>query len=195
MPIVMFDRVADEIACDKAIVDDSLAAFEAVKYLLRTGCRRIALITTLDTLSVGRLRTEGYRKALLENGLTLDERLVIKIEDNSTSEALISDLFDTQQFDGVFAVNEFFAVTAMKVAHKKGLKIPEEVSFVGFTDGILSRTATPTLTTIAQHGMEMGEVAARMLIDRLEDENNDPSFFTQIIQTSLIERESTKKPA
>jgi LacI family transcriptional regulator len=195
MPIVMFDRVADEIACDKAIVDDSLAAFEAVKYLLRTGCRRIALITTLDTLSVGRLRTEGYRKALLENGLTLDERLVIKIEDNSTSEALISDLFDTQQFDGVFAVNEFFAVTAMKVAHKKGLKIPEEVSFVGFTDGILSRTATPTLTTIAQHGMEMGEVAARMLIERLEDENNDPSFFTQIIQTSLIERESTKKPA
>jgi LacI family transcriptional regulator len=195
MPIVMFDRVADEIACDKAIVDDSLAAFEAVKYLLRTGCRRIALITTLDTLSVGRLRTEGYRKALLENGLTLDERLVIKIEDNSTSEALISDLFDTQQFDGVFAVNEFFAVTAMKVAHKKGLKIPEEVSFVGFTDGILSRTATPTLTTIAQHGMEMGEVAARMLIERVEDENNDPSFFTQIIQTSLIERESTKKPA
>jgi len=95
----------------------------------------------------------------------------------------------------VFAVNEFFAVTAMKVAKRKGLKIPEDVSFVGFTDGILSRTASPTLTTVAQHGMEMGEAAARMLIDRLEEAETDGSFYTQIIKTSLIERESTKKPS
>jgi LacI family transcriptional regulator len=74
------------------------------------------------------------------------------------------------------------------------LRIPEDVSFVGFTDGILSRTASPTLTTIAQHGMEMGEAAARMLIDRLEDKEADNSYYTQIIKTTLIERESTKKP-
>lgn len=194
MPLVMFDRVADEIQCDKAIVDDTMAAYEAVRYLLATGCRRIALITTVDYLSVGRLRTEGYRKALGQDGLPVDEQLILKIEDNDQSEALITTLFQTQEFDGVFAVNEFFAVTAMKVAKKMGLRIPEDVSFVGFTDGILSRTATPTLTTIAQHGMAMGEAAARMLIDRLEKEENEAGFYTQIIQTSLIERESTKMP-
>ncbi len=194
MPIVMFDRVADEIPCDKAIVDDTQAAYEAVSYLLSCGCRRIALITTIDYLSVGRLRTEGYIRVLTENGIAVEEALIVKIEDNNHSEQLISDLFDSQEFDGVFAVNEFFAVTAMKVAKRKGLKIPEDVSFVGFTDGILSRTASPTLTTVAQHGMEMGEAAARMLIDRLEEDETDGSFYTQIIKTSLIERESTKKP-
>jgi len=193
MPIVMFDRVVDEIPCDKAIVDDTLSAHEAVTYLLATGCRRIALITTVDTLSVGRLRTEGYCKALIENGIPVEEALIVRIEDNTTSEELITQLFDSQNFDGVFAVNEFFAVTAMKVAKKKGLQIPSDVSFVGFTDGILSRTASPTLTTIAQHGMAMGEASARMLIDRLEDAAEEHAFYTQIIQTSLIERESTKR--
>jgi len=194
MPLVMFDRVVDEISCDKAIVDDALSAHVAVSYLLSTGCRRIALITTLDSLSVGRLRTEGYCKALEENGISLEDALILRIEDNTTSEERISRLFETQTFDGVFAVNEFFAVTAMKEARKRGLRIPEDVSFVGFTDGILSRTATPTLTTVAQHGMEMGEAAARMLIDRLESSEETNSFYTQIIQTSLIERESTKRP-
>ena len=194
MPIVMFDRVADEIPCDKAIVDDVLAGYEATAYLLASGCSRVALITTVDYLSVGRLRTEGYRKALLEKGIDIEESLILKIEDNIESEARIESLFESEEFDGVFAVNEFYAVTAMKVAKRKGFRIPDDVSFIGFTDGILSRTATPTLTTVAQHGMEMGEAAARMLIDRLEDETADPAYFTQIIRTSLIERESTKKP-
>lgn len=193
MPIVMFDRVADEIHCDKAIVDDVLAGYEATAYLLNSGCSRVALITTVDYLSVGRLRTEGYRKALREKGIPIDDSLILKIEDNAGSEARIESLFESGTFDGVFAVNEFYAVTAMKVAKRKGLRIPEDVSFIGFTDGILSRTATPTLTTVAQHGMEMGEAAARMLIDRLEDDAAEPNYFTQIIRTSLIERESTKK--
>lgn len=195
MPIVMFDRVADEIPCDKAIVDDAQAAHEAVSYLLNTGCNRIALITTTDDLSVGRLRTEGYFKALKQVGIPADDQLVLKIENNEQSEKLISELFEKQQFDGVFAVNEFFAVTAMKVAKNRGLCIPQDIAFVGFTDGILSRTATPPLTTIAQHGMAMGEAAAMMLIDRLENHQKDDAFYTQIIQTSLIERDSTKKPA
>jgi LacI family transcriptional regulator len=193
MPIVMFDRVVEEIQCDKAIVDDTQAAHDAVNHLILSGCRRIALISTTDDLSVGRLRTQGYLKALKLAGIEVEKQLIIKIGDNELSEQLISELFAKNKFDGVFAVNEFFAVTAMKVARNRGLKIPEDVAFVGFTDGILSRTATPPLTTIAQHGMAMGEAAARMLIDRLEKEQKDEAYYTQIIQTSLIERESTKK--
>jgi LacI family transcriptional regulator len=174
-------------------VDDTQAAHDAVNHLILSGCRRIALISTTDDLSVGRLRTQGYLKALKLAGIEVEKQLIIKIGDNELSEQLISELFAKNKFDGVFAVNEFFAVTAMKVARNRGLKIPEDVAFVGFTDGILSRTATPPLTTIAQHGMAMGEAAARMLIDRLEKEQKDEAYYTQIIQTSLIERESTKK--
>lgn len=194
MPIVMFDRVTDEIQSDKAIVDDTRAATEAVNYLISCDCRRIALISTVDYISVGKLRTKGYRKALTEYGLPVDEELIIKVEDAETCEEKISELFQRHKFDGLFAVNEFFAVTAMKVAKREGLRIPEDISVVGFTDGILSRTASPTLTTVAQHGMEMGEAAARMLIDRLEAGEMDNGFETQIIKTSMIKRESTKNP-
>lgn len=66
MPLVMFDRVADEIVCDKVVIDDVDGAYKAVKYLLDTGCKRIALISTVDYVSVGKLRTEGYMLALKE---------------------------------------------------------------------------------------------------------------------------------
>ncbi|MBD0851835.1 LacI family DNA-binding transcriptional regulator [Maribacter arenosus] len=193
MPLVMFDRVVDDIDCDKTIVDDTQAAFEAVSFLLETGCRKIALITTVDYVSVGKLRTEGYEKALQKQGIPIEPNLTIKIEDIENCEILINQLFDSQHFDGVFAVNEYFAVVAMKIAQKRGFKIPDDISFIGFTDGILSKCATPSLSSIAQHGTEMGEISAKMLIDRLEEKEDEFTHLTQIIKTTLVERESTKR--
>jgi len=193
MPLVMFDRVADEIYCDKVVIDDAHGAYQAVEHLLHTGRKRIALLTTVDYVSVGKLRTMGYRHALEDAGIPIDEDLILKIEDIENCNQTISHLFDNQTFDSVFAVNELFAVTAMKEAQRRGLAIPEDISFVGFTDGILSKYSTPTLTTVVQHGVEMGETAARMLIDKLEEEEDEELYRTEVIKTSLLERESTKK--
>ncbi|MBC9798405.1 LacI family DNA-binding transcriptional regulator [Sinomicrobium weinanense] len=193
MPLVMFDRIAEEIPCDKVVIDDVDGASKAVKYMMKTGCKRIALLSTVDYVSVGKLRTEGYVRALEESGGKVDESLILKIEDIDNCEKQIAELFDRAGFDGVFAVNELFAVTAMKEAQKRGYKIPEDISFMGFTDGILSKYAFPALTTVAQHGPEMGEMAAKMLIQRLEsDEVDDESYVTEVIRTSITERESTK---
>ncbi|NER14650.1 substrate-binding domain-containing protein [Leptobacterium flavescens] len=193
MPLVMFDRVSDEIYCDKVIVDDARGAYQAVEHLIHTGCKRIALITTVDYVSVGKLRTLGYKNALLDNEMGVDEDLIIKIEDIENCDKEIEKLFDLDNFDGVFAVNELFALTAMKIAQERGYRIPEDISFIGFTDGILSKHASPTLTTLAQHGIEMGEIAADMLIEKIEEEEEDESFRTEIIRTSLIQRDSTRK--
>ncbi|UGU14772.1 LacI family transcriptional regulator [Sinomicrobium kalidii] len=194
MPLVMFDRVVEEIACDKVVIDDVEGASKAVKYMMDTGCKRIALLSTIDYVSVGKLRTEGYLKALKEAGREADESLIVKIEDIDNCERQIAQLFDTGKFDGVFAVNELFAVTAMKEARKRGYEIPQDISFMGFTDGILSKYAFPALTTVAQHGLEMGEMAAKMLIQRLEnDEADEELYVTEVIKTSITERESTKK--
>ncbi|NAS31354.1 substrate-binding domain-containing protein [Flavobacteriaceae bacterium R38] len=193
MPLVMFDRVSDEIFCDKVIVDDARGAYQAVEHLIKTGCKKIALVTTVDYVSVGKLRTLGYKNALSENGIAIDEDLIIKIEDIENCDKEIEKLFDQSQFDGVFAVNELFALTAMKIARRRGFEIPDDISFVGFTDGILSKHASPTLTTLAQHGIEMGEIAAKMVIEKIEEEEEEDSFRTEIIRTSLIERDSTKK--
>ena len=194
MPLVMFDRVTDEIYCDKVVINDAEGAYEAVNYLIETGCKKIALISTVDYVSVGRLRTLGYKNALEDAKIPLDDNLILKIEDMETCATVIEKLFESQKFDAVFAVNELFAVTAMKIARKKGYAIPEDISFVGFTDGILSRYATPTLTTVVQNGVEMGEAAARMLIGKLEETESEEYFRTEVVKTSLVERESTKKP-
>ncbi|MGS2762198.1 LacI family DNA-binding transcriptional regulator [Sinomicrobium sp. M5D2P9] len=194
MPLVMFDRVSDEIPGDKVVIDDVEGAMNAVNYLMKGGCNRIALLTTVDYVSVGKLRTEGYTRALQDAGKEVDDSLIIKIEDIDNCEKQIAGLFDSEKFDAVFAVNELFAVTAMKEAQRRGFKIPEDISFMGFTDGILSQYAFPTLTTVDQHGLEMGGMAAKMLIQRLEnDDMDDESYMTEVIPTSIKERESTRK--
>ncbi len=196
MPVVMFDRVTNDILCDKVIIDDKAAAYEAVQSLIDNGRKKIALVTTVDYVSVGKLRTDGYEKALLDNGLPFNEDLIIKIEDVDTCEITISQLLHDRAFDAVFAVNELFAVTIIKTASKMGLKVPEDLAVIAFTDGIISKYSTPSITTVSQSGEKMGNKAAKMLIERLEaeeddDEEHTENYTTEVIETHLIKREST----
>lgn len=194
MPIVMFDRVANEILSDKVIIDDLLAGYQAVNFLIEEGCKKIALITTVDYVSVGKLRTDGYKKALIDHNISVEEKLILKIEDIENCSDAIEELIKNKEIDGVFAVNELFAVVAIKAALKKGIKIPEDLSVIAFTDGIISKFSTPTITTISQNGVKMGRKAAEMLIERLEseEEEEDERYRTEVIETNLILRESTK---
>lgn len=196
MPVVMFDRVTNDILCDKVIIDDKAAAYEAVQSLIDNGRKKIALVTTVDYVSVGKLRTDGYEKALLDNGIPFNEDLIIKIEDVDTCEITISQLLHDRAFDAVFAVNELFAVTIIKTASKMGLKVPEDLAVIAFTDGIISKYSTPSITTVSQSGEKMGNKAAKMLIERLEaehddDEEENENYTTEVIETHLIKREST----
>ncbi|MGZ9674824.1 LacI family DNA-binding transcriptional regulator [Flavobacterium sp. GNP001] len=193
MPVVMFDRVTNDILCDKVIIDDQSAAYEAVQSLIDKGRKKIALVTTVDYVSVGKLRTDGYVKALLDNDIPFDENLIIKIEDVDTCEITIGKLLEDKAIDAVFAVNELFAVTIIKTASKIGLNVPRDLAVIAFTDGIISKYSTPTITTVSQSGIKMGNKAAKMLIDRLEadEDEEDENYKTEVIETHLIEREST----
>lgn len=208
MPIVMFDRVINEIPCDKVIVDDLNGSKKAIHKLIENGCKNIALITTKDYVSVGRLRTQGYIEALEDHNIEPNAELILKVDDKHEAENHLDVLEsniehlvkNNNSIDGIFAVNELYAMTSMKVARKLGLRIPEDIQIIGFTDGVLSRHSTPTLTTLSQHGHKMGEKAAELLFNRLEneDENEDENegeneiYETVVINTELIERESTK---
>jgi LacI family transcriptional regulator len=189
----MFDRVTNEILCDKVIIDDNLAAFNATQHLIDKGFKKIALISTVDYVSVGKLRTEGYIKALKNNDLKVDDNLILKIEDTENFEDSIANLLNNNKIDAVFAVNELFAVTAIKEANKLGKKIPEDISIIGFTDGIISKYSSPSISTVSQNGVKMGGKAAKMLIERLEaEEEDEEQYRTEVIETELVERESTK---
>jgi LacI family transcriptional regulator len=193
MPVVMFDRITNEVLCDKVIIDDKLAAYEAVQSLIDKGRKKIALVTTVDYVSVGKLRTDGYTKALLDNGIPFDENLIIKIENIDTCEIIIGKLLEDKAIDAVFAVNEIFAVTCIKTANKIGLNVPKDLAVIAFTDGMISKYSTPTITTVSQSGVKMGNRAAKILIDRLElqEEDGEENYITEVIETYLVEREST----
>jgi len=192
-PIVMFDRISDEVNCDKVIVDDFESAVNATKHLIKTGCTRIALFSTIDNLSVGKLRAKGFYKAIDSKGIEVDKNLIILTENNEDFDAKTKNFFDKNKVDAVFALDEHAAVSAIKLGIKKGLKIPEELSVIGFADGVWSRRMTPSLSTVSQHGPEIGEVAAQMLIDKLESKEEDLAFKTTIIKTELRQRDSTRK--
>jgi len=193
-PIVMFDRIAEGIECDKVVVDDFNSAVNATQRLIDLGCKNIALFSSVDNLSVGKLRTDGYLKALKDNNIAINKNIILRTDSEDDLNFRIQELSETCAIDAIFALEESDSVAALKYGLKRGNKIPEELSIIGFADGILaSRRLSPSLTTVSQHGVEIGEVAARLLIDRLESEEENKPYETVVIKTKLKERESTRK--
>jgi len=193
-PIVMFDRISDEVECDKVIVDDFDSAKDATQHLINTGCKKIALFSAIDNLSVGKLRAQGFFKALELNKMAIDQNLVVLTDSETDFDTKAKAVFENQKIDGVFALDEHSSVSAIKMGLKKGYKIPEELSIIGFADGVWSKRLTPSLSTVSQHGPEIGEAAAKLLIERLESKEEDElPFKTTVIKTELRQRESTKK--
>ena len=193
IPIVMFDRIAEGVECDKVIVDDFNSALNSTQRLIDLGCKNIALFSSVDNLSVGKLRTNGYLEALKKNNITVDENIIFRTDSEEDLNNCILQITKDQTIDAIFALEETDTVAALKFGIKNGFKIPEELSIIGFADGILaSRRLTPSVTTVSQHAPEIGERAAQLLIDRLETKEENLPFKTIVIKTILKERESTR---
>ncbi len=194
-PIVMFDRIAEGIDCDKVVVDDFDSALDSTQRLIDLGCKNIALLSSVDNLSVGKLRFEGYLKALEKNKIPVNNNLIIRTDSEEDLKEQMETVFANNKIDGIFALEENDSVAALRMGLKKGYKIPQDLCIIGFADGILaSRRLSPSLTTVSQHGIEIGEEAAKLLIKRLEDDSEEePPYETKVIKTVLKERETTAR--
>lgn len=191
VPFVLFDRTHKDINCDKVIVDDIGAGYKATKHLTDIGCKKIGMLTTPDHVTVGYHRKKGYEKALKEVGLPIDKKRIVHIDEHFDIEEQVAKLFENE-IDAVFAVNEVYAALAIRIAKQKGIAIPNELSVIGFTDGLVSEYSSPSITTIAQHGFTMGKQAAEMLIDRIENEGEQKPPQTKVISSNLKIRESSR---
>lgn len=189
IPIVMFDRVSDDIDCDKVVVNDLEGAFEATSHLIKSGCKRVALISVIDNLSVGKLRVEGYKKALQTFNIPIEERIIVRIAHNEDFDTAMKIILSDKTIDGLLCLEESAAVNVLRIVKKMNYKIPETMSIACFTNGKLLQHITPSISAISQHGKHIGETAASMLIERIE--KDDKPFTTKVVKTSLIEREST----
>ncbi len=194
IPLVLFDRVTDEIICDKVILNDVEIAKEATEKLIEQGRRKIALITTDDYLNVSAKRKHGYLTALKEHQLEIDDSLILYLPYDKEVAEVLHEFFKSNEIDAVLCVNEIFALQSIRAIQESGKKVPGDIAVIGFTDGILSKLSNPRLSAVAQHGDIMGQTAAALLIDKIESPpEKNLMYSTEVIKATLVERESTSK--
>lgn len=192
VPIVLFDRVVDEIDAPKVVVDDFKGARQAVTHLIETGRRRIAHLTSAGSLYVGRKRREGYEAALRAHGLTVRPEYIIEggchEEDGRAGARRL--LAMAEPPDGIFAINDPVALGAFLYLQDQRVRIPEQIGLVGFSDNPNAVLVRPALTTIKQPAYEIGKTAASLLLDILEGRALK-NGTTITLETRLVIRGST----
>lgn len=190
-PVVMCSEYCDESNISFVSVDNKSAARKAVQYLISTGCKKIAMMnTSLDKLH-SKYRELGYRKALQDAGLPIDENRIVHISSIDYSLALsfakhLLTLPDRP--DGIFAISDVYAAAAINVSKEMGLRIPEDISVVGFDDIDIATISHPSITTVRQPTYHLGFQSCELLIDQIEHSANVKQL---VLDTELIIRNST----
>lgn len=193
MPLVFYDRICTGINCDRVVVDDYQGAFNAVNYMIERGCQRIAYYGSPMTMEISKNRYNGYRDALLRNGLKPDEKLFRICDNRSDAEAITPDILSQDDLpDGFFAVNDDTAIGILYTAKRLGFDVPQDISICGFTNGQRAVASDPMLTTVEQRGVRVGEEAANILISKVEGELPMEKIEKRIVRTRLVIRGTTK---
>jgi LacI family transcriptional regulator len=192
IPVVFFDRVYECQGCMSIIIDNYKAGYEATSHLIAQGCKRIVHLGGNLLRNVYSDRFRGYKQALADYGVEFDQKLVIisDLTEQSGRETAHRILNMENRPDGIFTANDTTAVAAMCELKQAGIRIPEEIAVVGFNDEPISRVIQPNLTTIHYPAMEVGEIAASSMINRLNN-TQAVSLSTIVLEHSLIIRQST----
>jgi LacI family transcriptional regulator len=194
--MVFFDRICPELPTSRVIVDDKEGARLGVQHLIDIGCKRIAHLRGPDGLVISENRFQGYMEALEANGLHYDEDLVVVCDDSSVDQSILvtKKLLELDQRpDGIFAWHDVCAMGAMKATFKSGLKVPDDIAIVGFSDWQFAALVHPSLTSIHQSGFEMGQAAARLFIEQVGSKSSEFVPKTEVVPTRLVIRDSTSR--
>jgi LacI family transcriptional regulator len=192
IPLVLFDREIESLHADSVIVDDYTGAYHAVDHLLSKGCKRIAFFSAPQHLLIGRNRLEGYKAALEHHNVPFDPDLIYSCDTFEQAVKISRSVLKKQNRpDAIFAVNDLTAIGAMKVAIQYGLKIPDDIKFVGFENSRSAWIIEPELTTVDQFGFEMGKKATELLLKRIKHETFDFETQKQVVKTQLIVRSTS----
>ena len=193
IPVIFFDRVEEQSETTKVIINNYQCGYQATKHLVEQGCKRIVLVTASLKRNVYAERYRGYMEALHDNSIAFDQQLVL-IKDLSEQcgiEAAMEILKMNPRPDGVFVTNDFSAAVCMQTLKENGIKIPTDIAVVGFNNDAISKIVEPQLTTIHYPGIDMGEIAARSLVNHLKGTINIRQTPTIVVRSELIIRKSS----
>jgi len=193
IPIVFYDRICTGVNASRVVVDDYMGAYNAVTYLIETGCKRIAYYGGPVQLEISKNRYNGYKDALLKHGMQIDETIISVCDNRADAELITPKLMAIETPpDGYFAVNDDTAIGILYTVKHAGLRVPEDVSICGFTNGQRAVACDPMLTTVEQRGKRVGEEAAEILIDKVEGHSPIDKVEKRIVRTRLVIRGTTR---
>lgn len=195
IPVVFFDRVEEKRESTKVIIDNYKCGYQATQHLIEQGCKRIVLVTANLMRNVYAQRHKGYSDALYDNNIPYNKDYVLikDLSEQCGQEAALEIMKMKPLPDGAFITNDFSAAVCMQTLKEKGINIPEDIAIVGFNNDAISKIVEPQLTTIHYPGIDMGEIAARNLINHLRGVSNIHHTQTIVVRSELIIRKSSMK--
>jgi LacI family transcriptional regulator len=193
IPLVFFDRVSERMDVTKVVVDDFKGSFKATEFLINSGYKKIAHLAGPSNLSIGRLRKNGYIRAL--NMYTLPIRkehiITVAMDLNGGYKGAQALLAMKDRPDAIFAANDQIALGAMKAIKEHNLRIPKDVALMGFSNEPMTEITEPALTTIHQPAFEMGQTACDLLIKEIKSKTKKGLTQKIVLKTTLKRRDST----
>ena len=193
MPLVFYDRICTGLNTNRVVVDDYMGAYNAVAHLIQTGCRRIAFYGSDMHLEISKNRYNGYRDALLKAGISPDDSLHLICDNRTDAEIITPELLSSANPpDAAFAVNDDTAIGILYTVKRMGLRVPEDFSICGFTNGERAIACDPPLTTVEQRGNQVGKEAVDILLDKVEGLTPMNKIEKRVVKTRLIIRGTTR---
>jgi LacI family transcriptional regulator len=195
IPLVFFDRIAEQIDCPKIITDDFNSGINATEHLIENGCKRIAFLSISNNLSISNKRKSGYLEALKNNKIKPDQSLLISCngEEEKNNELIRKLLKRKKRPDGIFASVEKLAITAYEICDELKLNIPNDIKIISFSNLQTAALLNPSLTTITQPAFEIGREAAAILFKLVEKKGHNFLQEKTVLNSTLVVRNSTKK--
>ena len=194
IPLVFFDRVAENIDVPKVTTDDYNISMKATEHLIENGCKRIVFLSIFQNLSISNKRMNGYMDALKNNGIKSESSLILSCKgDNENNSDMIRKLLKKKNRpDGIFACVEKLAISTYEVCEELGLNIPKDIKILSFANLQTAALLNPSLTTVTQPAYEMGKEAASILFKLVEKRGINFLLAKTVLKSTLIERNSTK---
>lgn len=193
IPVIFFDRVEENAAGTKVIIDNFRAGYDVTSHLISQGCKRIVHLTGNLSRNVYLKRFQGYQAALEDHNVRYDEKLLMVTDlKQASSVQAAKDIMKLKPMpDGLFATGDFAAAVCIQTFKENGLSVPADIAVAGFNNDTISTIIEPKLTTVNYSGISIGETAARMLVSHLTGNANINLTSTVVMNAELIIRASS----